>query len=83
MRADVLKVMDEFQKIQTRGVFKYLRRNKESDIDFLSLWKKVMRANKQFFNRKKEMEELFSLLSREEMRFLATVLRYSFDFTNV
>ena len=81
IRADVLKVMDEFQKIQTRGVFKYLRINKESDFDFLSLWKKVMRANNQFFNRKKEKEELFSLLSREEMRFLAMVLRYSFDFT--
>ena len=80
IRADILKNGQESQRLLTRGIFKYLRKNPDTGFDFEKLWARVTKANEQFFKKKRSMEELTAELKDEEKQFLANVLRFSFEF---
>jgi acetyl esterase/lipase len=81
IRPDVLELADQMQKEQMKIVMKFLSQKENQDIDFPSLWNKVMEANECFFKAKseKEVEELFNLLTDEEMLFLTKMLRFAFE----
>ncbi len=80
IRPDVLKWLDEGQKIQMRGISKSLRKYPNETIDFLPFWEKVIKVNEQFFKKEIEEEEAFKLLTMDEMLYLAKILRYMFEF---
>ncbi len=80
IRPDVLKVMEDFLKVNAQGLFKYFKDHEDSGIEFKPLWKKLMKANKQFFKKEKSQYELSKLLTMEEKIFLAKAFRFAFNF---
>jgi acetyl esterase/lipase len=80
VRPDVLKMFDKLQKVQIKGLSKFLRENKDEKIDFLPLWEKVMKANEELFKGEVDKEEILKLLTMDEMLYLTRMLRYMFVF---
>ncbi|MFX1340392.1 MAG: alpha/beta hydrolase [Promethearchaeota archaeon] len=81
IRPDVLKLADQLQKRQMRLIPKFLSQKENQGINFPSLWKKVQEGNERFFKAKneEEVEELFNLLTDDEVLFLAKMLRFAFE----
>lgn len=80
IRPDVLKLMDDIFKVQTRGVFKFLKGDKDSGIKFTALWQKLMKGNEQFFKKEKTSEQLSTIFTNEDMSLLARAFRFAYDF---
>lgn len=72
--------MDELLQDQMEGIFEFLKREENQGVDFQALWNKVMEGNALFFKREAEIEDLYGLLTDEEMLFLAKLLRFSFEY---
>ena len=76
--------MDELLQDQMEGIFEFLKREENQGVDFQALWNKVMELNALLFarGRKREVktEDLYGLLTDEEMLFLAKLLRFSFEY---
>jgi len=82
IRPDVLEIMDELLQYQMEGVFKFLEREENRGVDFQALWGKVMGLNELHYReRRGRTEDSYGLLTDEEMRFLAKVLRFSFEYS--
>ncbi len=80
IRPDVLKIVDELQKVQIEGISEFLGLEENQGLDFQALWKKVMYGNTLFFQKKGVTEELSGLVTREEMLFLARMHRFTSDY---
>lgn len=80
LRPDVLKLMDELQQDQSKGVTEFFQRKENQGIDFSELWGRVMNGNALFFKNRGVNEELKSMVTREEMLFLAGMHRFSSDY---
>lgn len=80
LRPDVLKLMDDIFKLQTRGVFKFLKGDKDLGQKFTKLWQNLMKGNEQFFKKVKTNEELSTMFTYEDMRLLARAFRFAYDF---
>jgi len=81
IRPDVLRIVDELLECQMKGVFEFLEREENRGVDFQSLWGKVMGLNEVHFReRRGRTEDSYGLLTDEEMRFLAKLLRFSFEY---
>ncbi len=80
LRPDVLKLMDDILKVQTRGVFTFLKGDKDSGLKFTALWQKLMKGNEQFFKKEKTSEELSVMFTNEDMSLLARAFRFAYDF---
>jgi len=78
IRADVLKLIDEYMKAQTDAILEFIKREGKG-IDFPALWGKVMAGNERFFRREMSAEEIYSWLTKDEMLFLARMMRYAFE----
>jgi monoterpene epsilon-lactone hydrolase len=81
IRPDVLKLADQLQERQMKIILKFLSQKENQNMNFPSLWKKVMDGNERFFKAKseKEVEELFELLTDKEVLFLTKMLRFAFE----
>ncbi|MBL7212335.1 MAG: alpha/beta hydrolase [Desulfobacteraceae bacterium] len=80
IRPDVLKMVDELQKVQLEGIGEFLQLKENQGLDFQALWKKVMHGNALFFENKGVAEALSGLVTREEMLFLARMHRFTSDY---
>ncbi len=72
--------MDELLQYQMKGVFEFLEREENQGVDFQSLWGRVMGLNEIYFKERRKTEDLYGSLTYEEMRFLARLLRFSFEY---
>lgn len=81
IREDVLKIFDESTRLQARALYKFMRQNKASEGDLKELWKRVMRANRQFFLIDKSMVNLKNIINDKEALFLAKMHRFLFEFS--
>jgi monoterpene epsilon-lactone hydrolase len=63
------------------GVLEFLKAKENQDVDFQSLWQKLMEGNELFFKSRGPIEDLYGYMKEEEMLFLARLFRYSFDYT--
>ncbi|MEM3149332.1 MAG: alpha/beta hydrolase [Candidatus Jordarchaeales archaeon] len=79
IRADVLKLIDEYMKAQTNAIVEFLGKE-GSGVDFPRLWGKVMEGNERFFRREMSAEEIYNWLTKDEMLFLARMMRYAFEY---
>ncbi|MHA1362961.1 MAG: alpha/beta hydrolase [Candidatus Freyarchaeota archaeon] len=81
IRPDVLRLMDELLKEQMNGVLEFLKAEENQGVDFQSLWQKVMEGNEHFFKKGGELniDELYDYLTKDEMLFLARLLRFAFE----
>jgi monoterpene epsilon-lactone hydrolase len=81
IRPDVLKIAEEIQELQLKSVVKFISKKENQKINFPTLWKKVMDGNERFFKAKNEqqVEELNNLLTKDEMLFLAKMVRFAFE----
>ncbi|MEM3465186.1 MAG: hypothetical protein QW566_01820, partial [Candidatus Jordarchaeales archaeon] len=59
IRADVLKLIDEYMKAQTNAIVEFLGKE-GSGVDFPRLWGKVMEGNERFFRREMSAEEIYN-----------------------
>lgn len=80
-----LDFMDRFMAGRVKYTQEFLVRPENENIDFPSIWARVMKGNEEFFKAGKLTDELKSLLSYEERVFLARMLRntgdeYTLDF---
>jgi len=81
VRSDVLRIVDELLQCQMEGVFKFLEREENRGVDFQALLGKVMGLNELYFKeRRRRTEDSYGLLTDGEMRFLARLLRFSFEY---
>ncbi|MEM1885313.1 MAG: alpha/beta hydrolase [Candidatus Jordarchaeales archaeon] len=78
IRADVLKLVDDYMKAQMNAIMEFLAKEGKG-VDFPALWGKVMAGNERFFRREMSVEELYSWLTKEEMLFLARMMRYALE----
>ncbi|MFX0115461.1 MAG: hypothetical protein ACFFB3_13005, partial [Candidatus Hodarchaeota archaeon] len=77
IRPDILKVMEDLEKIHTQATTEFFQKEENQGIDFPALWKKVMAGNA----RSLKGEEVRSdYLSQEEQLFLAKFLRFGFEY---
>lgn len=80
IRPDVLKITDELLQHQMKGVFEFLERKENQEVDFQTLWNKAMELNERHFRERTKTQDLCGLLTDKEMRFLARLLRFSFEY---
>ncbi|MBS7287798.1 MAG: alpha/beta hydrolase [Candidatus Freyarchaeota archaeon] len=79
VRPDVLKLIDEYMKAQAEALMKFLEKEGKT-ADFSAIWGKVMAGNERFFRREMSVSEIYNWLTKEEMLFLAKILRYAFEY---
>jgi len=72
--------MDELLQHQMKGIFEFLEREENQGVDFQALWDKVMTLNNLHFKERRKTEDLYGLLTDKEMHFLATLLRFAFEY---
>ncbi len=77
LRPDVLKIVLERQKLQVQSITEYVRQPENQNFDFRVLWKKVMAGNVRFFESRGRDGQLGSIVSREEMLWLARLHRFT------
>ena len=80
IRPDVLKLFDNIEKVQMKGVYEFLSREENRGVDFQALYSRVMEGNELFFKKEKGVEELYQLFSKDEILFLTSLMRYSFEY---
>ena len=85
MRPDVLKILDEGQKIFAQATQEFLNQEENKYIDLQSLFTKVLEENKKLITRAANhegyLESLYEMLTKEEMLYIAKFLRFTSDFT--
>lgn len=77
IRPDILNVMEDIEKIQTRATTEFFQMEENQGVDFPALWKKVMAGNARSL---KGEEIRGDSLSQEEQLFLAKLHRFSFEY---
>jgi monoterpene epsilon-lactone hydrolase len=80
LRPDVRKLCEEIEKLQLKGAITYLSNLKNTEIDFMKLWQRVLKINEQVYRKEIDLEESTKLLTKEEMLFLSKVLHAMFEF---
>ena len=85
VRPDILKLMDERQKIQMKAVVEFLKLEENRGINLQAIMKKVGEENERFFRRaaanEGTIEDLYGILTDEEMLFLAKLFRFVIGFS--
>jgi len=79
LRADIIKLLDERDALGAQATTEFLALEENSGANFPILWAKLMEANNRFFDSKgdrTEIKKAFSALNRDEMLFLAKLVRY-------
>ncbi len=76
----MLRVVDELLQYQVKGVFEFLEREENQEVDFQALWSKVMELNEFHFKERTKTQDLYGLLTSREMHFLAKLVRFSFEY---
>jgi acetyl esterase/lipase len=76
IRPDILKILDNSQKLRTDAITKFFSIKENQKFDFTILWNKVMDGNTKWLNG----EDVKGYLTKEEMHFLARQHRYNVDF---
>jgi acetyl esterase/lipase len=77
IRPDVLELTDELRNNQLTGISEFLQHKENQNVDFETLWNKVMDGNALFFKNKGTSEELMGLVTQKEMLFLAKLHRFT------
>jgi acetyl esterase/lipase len=75
-RPEIIKVLEKQDKLRSQAASLFFSKEENRDIDFTSLWAKVMDANIRWFNG----EDVRGLLTIKEMRFLARLHRNAVEF---
>jgi monoterpene epsilon-lactone hydrolase len=80
---NVIKLVDETQKIQMQAVAKFLKIKENQKINFLDLWNKMMDANSRWIKTKGKdlsLDNLYDLTTQEERIFLTKFIQFLFDY---
>jgi acetyl esterase/lipase len=80
MRPEVLEFLDKQLQIYQAGILESLKLKENQEFNFLSIWNRIMELNEQFYRREKDMDELASMLTKEETLFIARVMRFALDY---
>jgi acetyl esterase/lipase len=75
-RPEVLKVIEEQDKLRAQAASEFFKKEENQNIDFTSLWKKVMDGNERWF----KGEDVRGLLTMEEMCFIAKLHRFVVEY---
>ncbi|MBT4266429.1 MAG: alpha/beta hydrolase [Deltaproteobacteria bacterium] len=78
--AKVMQVMTNRLDERAQGVTDFLGKSENSHVDFPALWDRVVAGNERFFKNQSIDESLAGQLTREEMLFLARMLRFSTEY---
>ncbi|MFW9971184.1 MAG: alpha/beta hydrolase [Candidatus Odinarchaeota archaeon] len=85
IRPEVLKLIDQNQKIQLQGVLEYLKLEENKGFNPQIYLKRIAEGNEKFFQMlsKKEgtIDDMYDFFSDEEMRLLAKFFRYVVDYS--
>ncbi len=79
LREDIIKLLDERDALGAQATTEFLTLEENNGANFPVLWAKLMEANNRFFDSKgdrTEIKKAFSALNRDEMLFLAKLIRY-------
>lgn len=76
IRPDVLKIIEDSEKVRKRAYEEFFRTREDQEVDFLNLWRKVMVGNV----RSLKGENMNDYLSKEEQFFLAKFHRYIVEY---
>jgi monoterpene epsilon-lactone hydrolase len=82
LRPDVLKFLNNSQKLQMEGVLKFVKENPDDNIDFPKLWANVQKVNEQVMKKEIDEDEASKILTMDEMNYLGKMLRFMFEFTS-
>jgi len=80
---EVIKLIDENQKLQMKATAAFLKLKENQKINFLELWKKMMDANSQWIKSRGEnfsLNDLYDLTTHEERIFLTKFIQFLFDY---
>jgi acetyl esterase/lipase len=80
LRPEVVKFLDDQLKIYQAGILESLKLKENQEFDFSSLWNRIMDLNEKFYRREKEMDELAIMLTKEEILFIARIMRFALDY---
>ncbi|TKJ23007.1 MAG: alpha/beta hydrolase [Promethearchaeota archaeon Loki_b32] len=84
IRPEVLKSIDETQKLQLKGALEYLKFEENKGFNLQGYLQKIAEANEKFFqmlsNKEGTIEDLYGFFTDEEMRMLAKFFRFAVDY---
>ena len=78
-RPDIIKTLEIQDKLLAQAASMFFKKEENREIDFSSLWAKVMDANDRWF----KGEEVRGLLTMKEMAFLAKLHRNAVEFRSM
>ncbi|NVM37363.1 MAG: alpha/beta hydrolase, partial [Candidatus Lokiarchaeota archaeon] len=84
IRPEVLKSIDESQKIRLKGALEYLKFEENKGFNLQAYMQKIAEGNKKFFqilsNKEGHIEDLYGYFTDEEMWILAKFFRFVVDY---
>ena len=84
IRPEILKLMDENQKIQMKGALEFLKLEENKGINLLNYMQRITEGNEKFFQAlsKKEgtIEDFYGFFTDEEINLLARLFRFAVDY---
>ncbi|MFX1302229.1 MAG: alpha/beta hydrolase [Promethearchaeota archaeon] len=85
IRPEILKLIDESQKIQLKGALEFLKLEENKRVNLQAYMQKITEENERFFqrlsNKESTIEVLYGILTDEEMRLLAKLFRFIIDYS--
>ncbi len=84
IRPEVLKSIDETQKIRLKGALEYLKFEENKGFNLQAYMQKIAEGNEKFFqklsNKEGTIEDLYEIFTDEEIRILVKFFRFAVDY---
>jgi len=84
LREDVRKLSEKSQRILMKGIYKFLNMEGNKGTDLMELMRIILDGNARFYEElasgEGRVEELYDLVTKDQMIFLARLFRYAMEF---
>ena len=85
LRPDVLKLIEETEKLQVKGAFAFLKNKENRGFQIQAYLEKIAEYNEKFFEKAASQElnidNLYGIFTDEELRMLAKFFRFEVEYT--
>ena len=85
LRPDVLKLIEETEKLQVKGAFAFLKNKENRGFQIQAYLEKIAEYNEKFFEKAASQElnidDLYGIFTDEELRMLAKFFRFEVEYT--